>query len=62
MNERAVRAAVERVTREAHGLFMGTGEECRMVPVDALAQLVEALDAEPDELPTDVQTDRSSVT
>lgn len=55
MDERAVRAAADRIEREAHGLFMGTGEPCRMVPADAIEQLVEAVAAEP---APDVSTDR----
>lgn len=43
MDERAVRAAAERIWHEGHGLFMGTGEECRMVPVSALDDLFEAV-------------------
>ena len=64
MDERAVRAAVERICQEAHGLFMGTGVECRLVPVDAIAELVDAIDAEPAASPSpeDVPTDRVSVT
>lgn len=61
MDERAVRAAADRICREAHGLYLGTGQECRLVPVDAIAELVEAVDAEP-AAPEDVPTDRSPVT
>jgi hypothetical protein len=64
VDEQRVRAAADRICREAHGLFMGTGEECRMVPVTAIAELVEAIDAEPAATPApeDVPTDRVSVT
>jgi uncharacterized protein with PhoU and TrkA domain len=43
-----MRAAVERLAREAHGLFAGLGEPCRLVPVSAIDELVDATAAEPD--------------
>jgi hypothetical protein len=46
VDERAVRAAAARIGREAHGLFMGTGEPCSMVPVSALDDLAEAVHGE----------------
>ena len=62
MNERKVRAAADRILREAHGLFMGTGEPCRMVPADAISELVEAVKAEPDKPAEDVSNDRPAAT
>jgi hypothetical protein len=64
VDERAVRAAVERICQEAHGLFIGTGVECRLVPVDAITELAYAIDAEPAAQPSpeDVPTERVSVT
>jgi hypothetical protein len=45
VDERAVRAAAARIAASAHGLFMGTGEPCRMVPIVALDELVSAVTA-----------------
>jgi hypothetical protein len=59
MDELKVRAAVERIVSEAHGLYTGIGVPCRLVPIDAINALVEAV---ADELPEDVPTDRSPVT
>jgi hypothetical protein len=47
VDERAVRAAAARIAASAHGLFMGTGEPCSMVPMSALDELAEAVAAEP---------------
>jgi hypothetical protein len=53
MDERAVRAAVDRLVSEAHGLYLGTGTECRLVPMSAIVELMDAVAGEPGEPPAE---------